>query len=380
MQYIRIDVGNQIVEYVGDLNFFETQQYPLGEQLLRFVYFDLTEYEQRRQKVLHTLTDTEEYEQIKKKYSNFSDETIRLASDLFLRSDTLESEDVVTRVNNGLFWFLIFGEDENSLKHKYFGRMWMDAPYEANFEREIEESYNYIDLQNKHLNAMEFCMDVEYKKDLLGDLSTIERFFIYNSSFRDGDYFSAAYENKYISAPVIKQGVPIEFDFEVLHEPYSNDWENPLPRPITREVIDYVKSMKLSFKELYNPSSVRESAYLEFMKMVEANIKVKKCGNCGRYFIVKGSYDAKYCERVPDGETRTCQTIAATNNYKAKVEADPILKEYNRAYKRVFARQKNKKMSQKDFMLWADEAKKMRRKAQDQEISLQEFKQWLGNK
>ena len=47
-----------------------------------------------------------------------------------------------------------------------------------------------------------------------------------------------------------------------------------------------------------------------------------KCKRCGKYFIMKGNYDTKYCSRIAEGETRSCQELAAIDNYKAKIADD----------------------------------------------------------
>ncbi len=54
---------------------------------------------------------------------------------------------------------------------------------------------------------------------------------------------------------------------------------------------------------------------LEFTKMLEQDVRFRKCKRCGRYFIMKGNYDTKYCNRVKPGETQVCQTLAAQENY-----------------------------------------------------------------
>ena len=39
--------------------------------------------------------------------------------------------------------------------------------------------------------------------------------------------------------------------------------------------------------------------------MLEKDVRFRKCKRCGKYFIMKGNYDTKYCDRVAEGETRT---------------------------------------------------------------------------
>lgn len=50
---------------------------------------------------------------------------------------------------------------------------------------------------------------------------------------------------------------------------------------------------------------------LEFTKLLEHQVRFRKCGRCERYFILKGNYDTRYCNRIAEGTNRTCQDLAA---------------------------------------------------------------------
>ena len=89
--------------------------------------------------------------------------------------------------------------------------------------------------------------------------------------------------------------------------------------------------------------------------MIEHNIRIKKCKNCGKYFVLKGDYSTDYCDRIPDGEKFTCKKLAAMKARKKKVQDNPILK-YEKAYKRMYAHLSNHKISNEDFRLWAEAA------------------------
>lgn len=52
--------------------------------------------------------------------------------------------------------------------------------------------------------------------------------------------------------------------------------------------------------------------------MIEHNIRIKKCKNCGKYFVLKGDYSTDYCDRIPDGEKFTCKKLAAMKARKKK--------------------------------------------------------------
>ena len=78
----------------------------------------------------------------------------------------------------------------------------------------------------------------------------------------------------------------------------ENEKFNPLERYLnySRELngkaeIVYTVSDDLTLCEEYIDSDISSLLYLEFMKMLQYNIFVRKCENCGRLFAVKGNYN-----------------------------------------------------------------------------------------
>lgn len=78
--------------------------------------------------------------------------------------------------------------------------------------------------------------------------------------------------------------------------------------------------------------------------------------------------------------------MAAIQARKAKVDSNPILQEYQRAYKRMYARVTAKKISQKDFKGWSDNASHERDRiiatygATPSIDIIASFKKYLGNR
>lgn len=121
--------------------------------------------------------------------------------------------------------------------------------------------------------------------------------------------------------------------------------------------------------------------YMEFFEMLQFGNYIKKCKNCGKYFLVTSGHDVEYCDNTLEGETRPCSEIGAVRSYVQKVKGDPLLALYNRAYKTHYARRKKttgaKKMTADEFMNWCNDAKSKLGDAQSGKISLVDFSQWL---
>lgn len=73
---------------------------------------------------------------------------------------------------------------------------------------------------------------------------------------------------------------------------------------------------------------------------------IKKCRNCGKYFVVK-NLNVEYCDRRINNDEesddyRTCSDVGPKLSYQKKLEEDLPLKFYSRAYKTHYARIKSR--------------------------------------
>ena len=129
--------------------------------------------------------------------------------------------------------------------------------------------------------------------------------------------------------------------------------------------------------ELYEINNIQDLFCFEFVKMIEQDIFIKKCKNCGRFFIPRRRADAEYCERLYGETGRKCSEIGATLRYERKVAENPILEAHKKAYRRFHSRVRAKKMTQNEFRLWSDEAIKKRDECIAGALSFEEFVAWL---
>ncbi len=127
----------------------------------------------------------------------------------------------------------------------------------------------------------------------------------------------------------------------------------------------------------YDVSTAAEMLELEFTKMLEENIRFRKCKRCGKYFIMKGNYDTNYCDRIAEGSTRTCQELAAIENYRAKAAENKEYALYSKYYKRYSARVKVRQIKEADFKKWKYQALTKRDECADGKITVEEYEAWL---
>ena len=133
-----------------------------------------------------------------------------------------------------------------------------------------------------------------------------------------------------------------------------------------------------TLSEVYTASSITSLLYIEFMKMVQNDVSVRECQKCHKNFVVKGKYDMKYCEREVNGE-KVCQKNGAIETFKNKVRGNDIYKEYEKVYKRFYARKRRGAITQEQFDAWLKKATKLKKEALKGNLSDNEFKTQISN-
>ncbi|MBQ5905634.1 MAG: hypothetical protein IIW88_07195 [Clostridia bacterium] len=239
-------------------------------------------------------------------------------------------------------------------------------------------------LQDEYKEMIEFCYDEDFYPEILGSLYPSERLKLYRTI----------------------HDLPFRFDRteELSISNRMGGKEMPYGMPIN-EILDRIKAMsgepteaEKQFAEKYNISvgtlkaciahpsfmsitysfrSVADILELEFTKMLEQNVHFCKCKRCGKYFIMKGKYDTRYCDRVAEGESRSCQEFAAAENYKAKHADDKATAIYSKYYKRYSARVKVRQIKEADFKKWKYQAMTKRDECTAGIISPEEFTSWM---
>ena len=120
--------------------------------------------------------------------------------------------------------------------------------------------------------------------------------------------------------------------------------------------------------------SLHEMLFFEFTEMAKQGLRVKKCGLCERYFILQSKHEAEYCDRIYRNN-RSCKQFGSKKAFNERVAADPVLKEYQRIYKRYFARgdrpfdkYPDSKFYNISFDKWAKIATELRKQYRNGEI------------
>lgn len=114
--------------------------------------------------------------------------------------------------------------------------------------------------------------------------------------------------------------------------------------------------------------------------MTREDVRIKRCKNCGRYFILeKGNLE--YCDRIAASETKPCNEIGKSRTYEQRITGgSSAMALYRKAYKTHFARIRSGNMTREEFDRWKAEAADKRRLAESGKLDFDEYATWLKEK
>jgi len=235
---------------------------------------------------------------------------------------------------------------------------------------------NLKPLKEKASEIIEFCLDVDTEK--LNSLTAEKRYFFYAASRRGS--LPRNFKSRVITLP---DKIPMK-DYNMFYKKLPDDFDVSMilkiQQNITDSTIDYLKQEDIQIYEAYEVNNFADMIYLELYQMILNNIAVKKCEWCGKYFVLKGDYGTKYCSRTPKGKKQTCQHLGSTRDFNERAKKSDAGIEYSKAYKRMHARIKYGMLTKEEFKKWNMKAIEKTQLCEADGLSLEKFKEWLGNK
>ena len=249
----------------------------------------------------------------------------------------------------------------------------------------VEDYYQYVvSLQQEYRELFEFCFVDEFYNGVLGNLHAIERYHVYRKIHHQPDAIERKEHYFYDFSARGKDESRLEIPQEELNNRYEK-WAAP-----SRQYRNFAEQYDIDMNELrlilavprflhvdYRFSSLEELLNLEFTKMLDLNLRYTKCRRCGRLFPLKGNREAKYCEYIAEGETKTCRELAIQENYKAKTADKPERKIYSKYYKRYSARVKTGQITEEKFRQWKYAALNKRDECTDGKLTVDELEAWM---
>jgi hypothetical protein len=243
-------------------------------------------------------------------------------------------------------------KDNESLDYEKnpFIKLYNSIPSEMHFFENVPE------IISKYVKATEDVLNID--NDELKELDTLSRYYIHET------YVNSSIAENSVAATYLN--VPISGDIVDDEDSVNKDLT-------TKELITKYKNSEFILLETYAVEKIEKALYISFMKMILNEIKVKKCKCCDKYFIPEGRIDTEYCNRTAPNSKKKCSEIGSMKKYHEKVNNNPILKEFNKEYKKMNARVRLKKISKETFCIWSEEGRLLRIKAISEDWTLDYF-------
>ena len=220
----------------------------------------------------------------------------------------------------------------------------------SNYQKEFE------DFKSQIINILEYCLFNEKRE--LKDLSPLEKLHIFVNTNSIEKYSILAY-NKF--SKTIK-----------LNKDTSKMTETELIR-----IIKNKDNNRYGIQEIYEIDNFYNLLFLELYFILQEKTYLKKCKNCGKYFLTINSA-VIYCDNVFE-DNKTCREIGASKVFSKNLEKDEAYNLYRKVYKKKQALAKSKGGTfEIEYNLFKNQGKDKKNAYKLKEITKEEFMKWIN--
>lgn len=140
------------------------------------------------------------------------------------------------------------------------------------------------------------------------------------------------------------------------------------------------KNMLLSMSDTHKSSDLSSICYAILDELSKTpNYPIKKCQNCGMYFIPTSKVDEIYCE-YPKENSKSCRDLGAFQSYTERLKQNKAMGEYRRTYQQKFMQVRKNRENQKlvqDFESWKKQAKEKINDMKKGKLTENEVYDWI---
>ena len=252
----------------------------------------------------------------------------------------------------------------------------LDENYKFDLSNNYESDENYlketkvifnnlqdqlIEIQQELINAVTYIYNLDEKEDLK-PYSASERYAVYLITHKGSLYTYAKNDH-------------------IIRDSYSNK-NRELTGMSEQNLLESLKnkSMLISMQDTHQSNDLSSICYAILEELSKTtNNPIKKCQNCGMYFIPNSRLDEVYCD-YPKGNKKTCREQGAMLSYQNRLKEKSAYGEYRKLYQQKFgivSKNKNDKKLKKDFENWKKLAKDKITKLKHGELTESEVYEWL---
>ena len=215
-----------------------------------------------------------------------------------------------------------------------------------------------IEIQEEFKNAVTYIYNLD-NNQLLEKYTCSERFAVYLLK-RLGKLYTY-YKNDYI----IQDGYSREY------KEIGNNSEHDLLEALQN------KKHLLSMSDTHKSNDLSSICYAILGKLVKTpNYPIKKCQNCGMYFIPNAKTDEIYCD-YPKENSKPCRDLGAFQSYTQRLKDNKAMGEYRKKYQKLFMQVKKNKELSAEFETWKKQAKEKINDMKKGKLTEDEVYKWI---
>ena len=256
--------------------------------------------------------------------------------------------------------------------------------------KDIDEDYNF-ELKGKYENdavylkkMQEIYNELQYKIQEVQEEMKVFVNYVYNLDNLES--LNEYTPSQRFAVYLIKhkgQAYTYNKNDNIIQDNYSNK-NLELSHLNDKQLLDSFKNntMLVSMIDTHQSNDLSAICYAVLEELVKTtNNPIKKCQNCGMYFIPSSRLDEIYCD-YPKEKGKTCREQGAVQAYNERLKQNKALAEYRRLYQlksMAVGRNKDNKQMKKDFDKWKKDAKDRVNKLKHGTLTEDEVYEWLVN-
>lgn len=220
---------------------------------------------------------------------------------------------------------------------------------------------NLIDLQQELIKAVTYIYNLNNNNELEKYTYT-ERYAVY--LIKRMGKLHTYYKNDFI----------MRDSYSKKYQEFSNKNEYDILESL------HTKNMFLSMSDTHKSNDLSSICYAILDELSKTpNYPIKKCQNCGMYFIPTSKVDEIYCD-YPKENSKTCRDLGAFQSYTERLKQNKAMGEYRRTYQQKFMQvrknKENKELSN-NFETWKKQAKEKINLMKKGKLTENEVYEWI---
>lgn len=135
------------------------------------------------------------------------------------------------------------------------------------------------------------------------------------------------------------------------------------------------------FPYCFTCTNVIQSFIIELLEIATTeNIEIKKCKNCGKFFVPDNRVDEIYCSNIYENG-KTCKEVGHFRTQQKLMQLNDDLRIYRNVYQKLLLRTRRNPLNsqyEKDFQQFKEKNIELKEKINNGEITQKDYMEWLN--